>query len=63
MKRDLPKYYPNSDIKIADPFFVAKCPDCGKICWTVTPITKCSGCYSERIRITPANDKASQENA
>lgn len=63
MRRDLPQYYPNSDVKITDPFFVVKCPECGKSYWSVTPIKKCSGCGSENPRIAPANDKASQENA
>lgn len=52
-------FYPDTEIKITSPFFVVDCPNCGRIYWVATPITKCTGCGCKDIKQVPA-DKASR---
>ena len=41
------RYYPGTNIKTTDPFFVMRCPSCGWTCWSTCgepiPCQRCGG--------------------
>ncbi len=47
--------YPNSDIKIASPFFSVRCGDCAAQYWSTRPVQRCRQCNGANINCAPAS--------
>lgn len=65
MKRNFPRYYPDTDVAISSPFFCVECQSCSGKYWSIVKIDQCSECSSSSILCYPAGekDKVSQKNA
>lgn len=65
-RRNYPKVYPGTSIRISSPFFSVKCRDCGAQYWSTRPVERCHRCKGDNVLCEQGplkKDKASKDKA